>query len=170
MSGVEITIAMVKELRDRTGAGVMATKKALEEADGDMDKAAEALAEQGLAAAAGRADRETAEGIVASYIHTGGRVGALIEINCETDFVARTPEFEALAHDIAMQVAAMSPEYVSKDDVPEDAEDVPEEGILLEQAYIRDPSKTVQDVVAEVVAKVRENVRISRFKRFALGE
>jgi len=161
---------MVKELRDRTGAGVMATKKALEEADGDMDKAAEALAEQGLAAAAGRADRETAEGIVASYIHTGGRVGALIEINCETDFVARTPEFEALAHDIAMQVAAMSPEYVSKDDVPEDAEDVPEEGILLEQAYIRDPSKTVQDVVAEVVAKVRENVRISRFKRFALGE
>jgi len=170
VSGVEITIAMVKELRDRTGAGVMATKKALEEADGDMDKAAEALAEQGLAAAAGRADRETAEGIVASYIHTGGRVGALIEINCETDFVARTPEFEALAHDIAMQVAAMSPEYVSKDDVPEDAEDVPEEGILLEQAYIRDPSKTVQDVVAEVVAKVRENVRISRFKRFALGE
>ena len=170
MSGVEITIAMVKELRDRTGAGVMATKKALEEADGDMDKAAEALAEQGLAAAAGRADRETAEGIVASYIHTGGRIGALIEINCETDFVARTPEFEELAHDIAMQVAAMSPEYVSKDDVPEDAEDVPEEGILLEQAYIRDPSKTVQDVVAEVVAKVRENVRISRFKRFALGE
>jgi len=167
---VEITVQMVKELRNKTGAGVMAAKRALEEADGDFDKAAATLAEQGLAAAAKRADRETAEGVVGSYIHTGNRVGALVEIDCETDFVARTAEFIDLAHDIAMQVAAMSPRYVGKDDVPEDEDDVPEEGILLEQAYIKDPAKTVQDLVAEVAARVRENIRVKRFSRFALGE
>ena len=161
---------MVKELRDRTGAGVMAAKKALEEAEGDAEKAGAALAERGLAAAAGRADRETAEGVVASYVHTGNRVGALVQINCETDFVARTAEFTELAHDIAMQVAAMSPMYVGKDDVPEDEDDVPEEGILLEQAFIKDPARTVQDLVAEVAARVRENIRVKRFSRFALGE
>ena len=167
---MEITVQMVKDLRDKTGAGVMSAKKALEEADGDFDKAAEALAEQGLVAAAERADRETAEGVVGSYVHTGNRVGVLVEINCETDFVARTAEFTELAHDIAMQVAAMSPQYVGKEDVPEDEDDVPEEGILLEQAFIKDPAKTVQDLVAEVAARVLENIRVKRFSRFALGE
>ena len=167
---MEITIEMVKELREKTGAGVMATKKALEESGGDMEGAVKLLADLGLAAAAKRADRETAEGVVGSYVHTGSRIGALVEINCETDFVARTPEFTELAHDIAMQVAAMAPEYVGNDDVPDDAGEVPAERILLEQAFIKDPAKTVQDLVAEVAARVRENVRVKRFSRFALGE
>jgi len=161
---------MVKELREKTGAGVMATKKALEESDGDMEAATKLLDELGLAAAAKRAERETTEGIVGSYVHTGNRIGALVEINCETDFVARTPGFTELAHDIAMQVAAMAPEYVGNDDVPEDAEEVPAERILLEQAFIKDPVKTVQELVGEVAARVRENIRIRRFSRFELGE
>jgi len=162
---------MVKELREKTGAGVMATKKALEECDGNMEKAGMLLAEAGLAAAAKRADRVTAEGIVASYVHTGDRIGALVEVNCETDFVARTPDFVELAHDIAMQVAAMAAQYIASEDVPEDAEEeVPTEQILLEQAFIKDPEKTVGDLVSEVAARVRENVRVKRIVRFALGE
>jgi len=161
---------MVKDLREKTGAGVMATKKALEQCDGDMQKAMGILTELGLAAVAKRADRETTEGVVGSYVHTGSRIGALVEMNCETDFVARTPEFVELAHDIAMQVASMTPRYVANDDVPEDADEVPAEKILLEQAFIKDPSKTVRDLVAEVAARVRENIRIRRFSRFELGE
>ena len=161
---------MVKELREKTGAGVMATKKALEESDGNMEEAEKALTELGIAAVAKRADRETSEGVVGTYVHTGNRIGALVEINCETDFVARTPEFTLLAHDLAMQVAAMAPEYVGNDDVPDDADEVPVEDILLEQAFIKDPSKTVKDLVAEVAARVRENVRVRRFSRFELGE
>ncbi len=167
---MEITIQMVKDLREKTGAGVMATKKALEQCDGDMQKATEVLTELGLAAVAKRADRETTEGVVGSYVHTGSRIGALVEMNCETDFEARTPEFVELAHDIAMQVASMSPQYVANDDVPEDTDEVPAEKILLEQAFIKDPSKTVRDLVAEVAARVRENVRVRRFSRFELGE
>lgn len=148
----------------------MATKKALEECDGDMEAAAKILTESGLAAVAKRADRETAEGIVASYVHTGDRIGAIVEVNCETDFVARTPEFSQLAHDVAMQVAAMSPEYVQTEDIPEGAEEVPAEQILMEQPFIKDPAKTVRDLMSEVAAKVRENIRIRRFCRFALGE
>ncbi|NQU96171.1 MAG: elongation factor Ts [Chloroflexi bacterium] len=161
---------MVKDLREKTGAGVMATKKALEECDGDMQEAAKALTEMGLAAVAKRVDRETTEGVVGSYVHTGNRIGALVEMNCETDFVARTPEFAELAHDIAMQVASMAPQYVVNDDVPEEADEVPAEKILLEQAFIKDPSKTVRDLVAEVAARVRENIRVRRFSRFELGE
>jgi len=160
---------MVKALRDRTGAGIMATRNALEECGGDMEKAAKVLAEQGLAAVAKRAGRGTAEGVVGSYVHTGNRIGALVEVNCETDFVARTPEFAELAHDLAMQVAAMAPEHVSNDDVPEGAE-VSAEKVLLEQAFIKDPSKTVRDLVAEVAARVRENIQVRRFSRIALGE
>ena len=167
---MEITIQMVKDLREKTGAGVMATKKALDECDGDMQAAERALTELGLAAVAKRADRKTTEGVVGSYVHTGNRIGALVEMNCETDFVARTPEFAELAHDIAMQVASMAPQYVGNDDVPEDADEVPAEKILLEQAFIKDPSKTVRDLVTEVAARVRENVRVRRFSRFELGD
>ncbi|MBI4306021.1 MAG: elongation factor Ts [Chloroflexi bacterium] len=161
---------MVKELRTRTGAGVMDSKKALEEASGDMSKAEEILARKGLASAAKRAGRETSQGVVESYIHSGSRVGSIVELNCETDFVARTADFKALARNLAMQIAAMSPTFVERETVPADAGEVLDEKILLEQAYIRDPGKTVRDVITEVVAKTGENIRVRRFARFALGE
>ncbi|MBI4218608.1 MAG: elongation factor Ts [Chloroflexi bacterium] len=167
---MQITVDMVKQLRTRTGAGIMDAKKALEEAEGDMSKAEEILAKKGLASAAKRAGRETSQGVVESYIHSGSRVGSIVELNCETDFVARTPDFKALARNLAMQIAAMSPVYVDKETVPADAGEVSDEKILLEQAYIRDPGKTVRDVITEVVAKTGENIRVRRFARFALGE
>ena len=165
-----ISTAQIKELRDQTGAGIMDAKRALEDADGDMNAAAKSLAEQGLAAAAKRAGREVAEGVIEAYIHTGSRVGSLVELNCETDFVARTPEFKALARDLAMQVAAMSPRYVDRESIPEDAGEVSEDEILLDQMYIRDGSVKVSELVSELVAKVGENVKIGRIERFALGE
>ncbi len=165
-----ISTAQIKELRDQTGAGIMDAKRALEDADGDMKAAAKTLAEKGLASAAKRAGREVAEGVIEAYIHTGSRVGSLVELNCETDFVARTPEFKALARDLAMQVAAMSPRYVDRASIPEDAGEVSEDEILLDQMYIRDGSVKVSDLVSELVAKVGENVKIGRIERFALGE
>ena len=166
----KISTAQIKELRDMTGAGIMDSKRALEDADGDMKAAAAALMEKGLASAAKRAGREVAEGVIEAYIHTGSRVGSLVELNCETDFVARTPEFKSLARDLAMQVAAMSPKYVDRDAVPEDAGEVSEDDILLEQMYIRDGSVKVSDLVNELIAKVGENVKVGRIERFALGE
>ena len=166
----KIGTAQIKELRDKTGAGIMDSKRALEEADGDMEKAAAALMEKGLASAAKRAGRDAAEGVIEAYIHTGSRVGSLVELNCETDFVARTPEFKALARDLAMQVAAMNPKYVARDDVPEDAGTVSEDEILLDQMYIRDGSVKVSDLVKEMISKVGENVKVGRIERFALGE
>ncbi len=165
-----IGTAQIKELRDKTGAGIMDSKRALEEADGDMEKAAAALMEKGLASAAKRAGREAAEGIIEAYIHTGSRVGSLVELNCETDFVARTDEFKTLARDLAMQVAAMNPRYIDREEVPEDAGDVSEDEILLDQMYIRDGSIRVSDLVTEMIAKVGENVKVGRIERFALGE
>lgn len=167
---LQITADMVKELRDRTGAGVMDAKRALEEAGGDQKQAEEGLRKKGLAAAAKRAGRETYEGVVHAYIHQGSRIGALVELNCETDFVARTPEFQDLARDIAMQVAAMSPRFVNRQEAEDSGDQVGDEEILLEQAYIRDPSVTVNDVVTQVVAKTGENCKVRRFTRFALGE
>ena len=165
------TVDMIKDLREKTGAGVMDCKRALEGANGDLAKAEEILKEQGLASAAKKADRETGEGLVESYIHAGGRLGALVEVNCETDFVARTGEMKTLAHDLAMQVAAMpSTAYVNKDDIADDDDRPPEEVSLLEQPFIKDPSKTVRDMVQETIAKVGENIRVRRFSRFALGE
>lgn len=160
---------MVKDLRDRTGAGVMDAKRALEESGGDQKKAEELLQEKGLADAAKRAGRETLEGVIQSYIHSGNRIGALVELNCETDFVGRTPEFQDLARNLAMQVAAMSPKFTDREDGDE-SKDAPPEEILLEQAYIRDPRMTVKEVIAQVVAKTGENIRVRRFARFALGE
>ena len=165
-----ISTAQIKELRDQTGAGIMDAKRALEDADGDMKAASQALMEQGLASAAKRAGRDAAEGVIESYIHTGSRVGSLVELNCETDFVARTPEFKALARDLAMQVAAMNPRYVDRNSVPDDVEGVSEDDILLDQMYIRDGSVKVSDLVTELIAKVGENIKIGRIERFALGE
>jgi len=191
---------MVKELRERTAAGMMDCKKALTETDGDMDKAIEFLREKGLAAAAKKAGRIAAEGVVTSYIHGAGKVGVLLEINCETDFVAKTEGFQKFARDIAMQIAAAKPEFVSKEEVP--AEDIEKEKqilkaqalnegkpekivdkmvegriqkyykeiCLLEQAYIKDPDVTVEHVVKEQISKIGENLSVRRFARFELGE
>ncbi len=165
-----VTAAMVKELRDRVGAGVMDAKKALEAADGDQEKAEEILKQKGLADAAKRADRETSEGLVQAYIHPGGRIGTLVEVNCETDFVARTDEFQDLTRYIAMQIAAMSPKYIDRESVPEDETDVADEEILLTQAFIKDPSVTVWEMIQQTNSKTGENIKIRRFERFALGE
>ena len=167
---MELSVATIKELRERTGAGIMDCKRALEETSGDMVKAEELLTRQGIASAVKKATRSTEEGIVESYIHSGGRIGVLIEVNCETDFVARTDDFKDLAHDIAMQVAAMSPSYVSSDDVPDGEDADSAETVLMFQPFIKDPSKSVQDLVSEGIGKLGENIRVRRFTRFSLGE
>ena len=162
---------MVKELRDRSGAGVMDAKRALDEAGGDMERAAALLRERGLAAAAKRAERETSQGVVDTYIHAGGRIGALVEVNCETDFVANTDEFRALVHEVAMQVAAMNPAVVAPADRvgrPE-LEGADEEVALLSQPWVKDGSKTVGELVQDAVARTGENIRVRRFARFELG-
>ncbi|MGI5915136.1 MAG: translation elongation factor Ts [Anaerolineae bacterium] len=194
-----VTTEMIKELRQMTGAGVLDCKKALEEAGGDMEKAAMALREKGLAAAAKKADRSAADGRVYSYIHHSNKLGSLIEVNCETDFVARTPQFEELCHDLAMQVAATNPQWVSRDDVPAEVlesetatyreqaadENKPEnvvariiegklakfyeENCLLEQAFIKDDSRTIQQVLTEAIASLGENIVVKRFARFQIG-
>ncbi len=161
---------LIKALRQRTSAGVMDSKRALEEAGGDLDRAEEILREQGIASAAKKAGRETSEGVVETYVHSGGRIGAMVELNCETDFVARTPEFRELAHDVALQVAAMSPLYVDAEDVPEGDAAEPEESCLLRQPFIKDTTRTVGDLVTETVGRLGENIRIRRFSRFSLGE
>ena len=165
-----ITVDAIKALRQITGAGVMDSKRALEETSGDIKKAEELLRQQGIASAAKKADRATNQGLIESYIHSGGRIGAIVEVNCETDFVARTEEFKDLAHNLAMQVAAMSPSYVDESAVPEDETADASQDCLLQQAFIRDPAKTVQDLVNETVGKLGENVRVRRFTRFSLGE
>ena len=160
----EITVGDIKKLRGLTGSGILDCRNALEEADGDSTKAQAILREKGLASVAKKATRTAAEGVVESYIHNGSRVGVLLELNCETDFVARTDEFRTLAHDIAMHVAAMDPETVSS----EDGQD--SETSLLGQPFVKDPSKTIQDLVNDNIAKLGENVQIRRFTRFALSE
>ena len=149
----------------------MDCKRALQDADGDMTKAAEVLQKQGLAKAEKRAQREAKNGLIDVYIH-GGRIGALVEINCESDFVARTDDFKALAHNIAMQVAASEPQYVCVDDIPENlrAEANPAEACLLSQPFIRDPQRSIQDIITEVIAKTGENIKVRRFARFELGK
>jgi elongation factor Ts len=194
-----ITADAVKELRERTGAGMMDCKNALVEADGDIEKAVGLLRERGLAAAAKKAGREAREGVVSSYIHAGGKLGALIEVNCETDFVARTDEFQKLVRDLAMQVVALAPLYVDIERIPEDAlaakkaeladsdavkgkpaeiqERIVEgqlkkwyqEVCLYEQPF-RDEDRAVKDLVTEAISKIGENIRVRRFTRYALGE
>ncbi|MCY3882350.1 MAG: elongation factor Ts [Dehalococcoidia bacterium] len=160
---------MVKELRDASGSGVMDAKRALEEANGDMKEAAAILRERGLAAAAKRAERETGQGVVDTYIHAGGRIGALVEVNCETDFVANTDEFRTLVHEIAMQVAAMNPAVVSAEDRDAGLEGADDEVALLSQPWVKDGSKTISELVQDSIAKTGENIRVRRFARFELG-
>jgi elongation factor Ts len=167
---VQIGTDLIRELRERTGAGIMDCKRALEEHGGDVDKAEETLREKGIAKVGSKAGRATSEGLVEAYIHAGGRIAAMVEINCETDFVARTPEFQELAHNVAMQVAAMAPRYLNKDELPPDSEASPQEACLLEQPFIKDPSRSVNDLVVDVAARVGENVQVRRFERFSLGE
>lgn len=196
----EITAALVKELRERTGAGMMDCKKALTEVNGDIEKAIDLLREKGLAAAAKKEGRVAAEGIVYSYIHGGGRIGVLLEVNCETDFVANTEDFKSFVHDIALHIAAAKPEYLKKEDVPEDVlrhekdilkaqalnEGKPEKIIekmvegriskfykevcLMEQEFVKDPDKTISDLVMEKTAKIGERIVVRRFTRYELGE
>jgi len=194
-----ITAEAVKDLRERTGAGMMDCKRALQEADGDVEKAVLALREAGLAAAAKKAGREAREGLVSSYIHTGGRVGVLLEVNCETDFVARNEQFQKLVRDIAMQIAGLAPLYVSREHVPPEAIEAKraaleldealakkpetvraqivdgqirkwlEEICLLEQPF-RDGEQTVEQLITNAIATIGENIRVRRFVRYALGE
>ena len=161
----DITAKLIKELRDNTGAGIMDAKKALEESNGDIDKASKILAEKGLASAEKRIGRATENGVIESYIHTGGRIGSLVELSCETDFVARTEEFIKCAKEIAMQVAAMNPISINK----EDNNEYEDEQILELQAYIRDSSRTVGEVVKELSARVGENIVIKKMHRFEIG-
>ena len=165
-----ISAADVKALRDRTSAGVMECRRALERADGDIDRAVVVLRESGLSIAEKRADRQTGQGLVESYIHAGGRLGALVEVNCETDFVARTDAFKTLVRDLAMQIVATNPLSVSEEDLPSGAEGEPSELCLLRQPFIKDESRAVDDLVKEVIAQTGENIRVRRFARFELGQ
>jgi len=197
---MNITTDMIKELRELTGAGVLNCKKALEAAEGDIEKASKSLKKKGLAKAAKKADREAKEGLVGSYVHAGSHVAALVELNCETDFVARTDYFQALAHDLAMQVVAARPQYLSIESVPAEVleekkktyrEQSENEGkpahiidriiegklrkfhedfCLLEQPFIKDGDKTVAELIQESIAKLGENIILRRFVRFEVGD
>ncbi len=197
---MEITAKAVKELRDKTGAGMMDCKNALKEANGDMDKAVEILRKKGIAKAEKKASREASDGLVEAYIHPGGKLGVLVEINCETDFVANTTDFKTFVHDIAMHIAATNPIAIDRESVPKEVIEKEEriyreqalesgkpehivdrivtgkmekffaEHVLLEQPFIKDPDKTVKDYLTEVIAKLGENINIRRFTRYRIGE
>ena len=172
---------LVKQLRERTGAGIMECKRALEETNGDVEKAVAILRQQGLAKAEKKSGREARQGMIDTYIHAGGRIAAMVELNCETDFVARTEDFRNLAHELAMQVAAMRPQYVSADDVPSetlaagareygDEKRYLQEVALLSQASIKDSRRTMDDLVREAIGKLGENIVVRRIARFEVGE
>ncbi|MEZ0343435.1 MAG: translation elongation factor Ts [Caldimicrobium sp.] len=196
----KISLDLIKQLRERTAAGFSDCKKALEEADGDIEKAIDILRKKGLAIAAKRAGKEAKEGIIEAYIHANKKIGVLVEVNCETDFVARTPEFQEFAHNVAMQIAATNPICVSREEMPQDIlerekklyeEQLREQGkpenvipkilegklekfyketVLLEQPYIKNPEITIQDLLNELIAKTGEKIVIRRFARFQIGE
>jgi len=167
---LQVTTDSIRVLRQRTSAGIMDCKRALEEANGDLEKAEEALRAKGMVKAAAKSDRATTEGVIEAYIHAGNRIGAIVEVNCETDFVARTSEFRDMVHDLAMQVAAMAPEFVDEGEMPKGDIRRPEEVCLLQQPFIKDPSRSVSDLVLNVRTQVGENVRVRRIARFSLGE
>ncbi len=196
----KIPAELVKQLRQATGAGILDCRKALEEADGDLERAAEILREWGIAKAAKKMSREAREGIIGTYVHMGGKMAGMVELNCETDFVARTPEFQQLAHDLAMQVVAARPQYLSREDVPPEVLEREkeilrtqladsgkpehiieriiegklnkwfEEVCLLEQPFIKDEEKTIEELIKEHIARLGENIVIRRFARFEVGE
>ena len=167
---MEVTVELVRALREQTGAGVMECKKALVDSGGDLEKATDSLRQKGIAQVAKRSDRATTEGVIEAYVHTGGRVAAMVELGCETDFVARTPEFRGLAHDLAMQVAAMAPAYVDEQEMEEGDTRPVAQVSLLKQPFIKGNGSSVEDTIRELAAKVGENVRVLRFTRLALGE
>ncbi len=165
-----ISAALVKALRDKTGAGILDCKQALLNSDEDVEKALELLRQRGLAIAEKKASRVVSQGIIEAYIHHGEQIGAMVEVNCETDFVAHTAEFRELAHDLALQIAAMSPKFISSDEESStEGEEDPQQTCLLLQPFIKDPNKTVEEVIAETIAKVGENIKVRRFTRFELG-
>jgi len=166
---VKVPVEKVRELREQSGAGVMDCRRALMKTEGDAAKALELLKAEGLLLAEKKAERAVSQGTIESYIHCGGHVGAMVEVNCETDFVARTEEFKELAHSLAMQIAAMEPQCVAQDDLPKDADADPKEACLLLQPYIKDSTKSIKDVIIETIAKVGENIKVARFARFELG-
>jgi len=166
---MKISVEAVKELRNRTNAGVLECNKALLEASGDMEKAIAFLQQRGAAIAEKKKDVATTEGVIEAYIHYTKRIGALVELNCETDFVAHTAEFKELAHDLAMQIAATSPQFLTSEEMPPKAETDPQAACLLSQPFIKEPDKTVQEIIAETIAKVGENIKVRRFARFELG-
>ena len=191
---------LVKELREKTGAGILDCQKALTENGNDVEKAVDYLRQKGLAAAAKKSGRETNQGLIHSYIHMGGKIGVLIEVNCETDFVARNDEFKSFVNDLALQIAAAKPQYVKRDDIPQDLLDKEraiyegqakemgkppaawpkivegklekfcQESCLMEQSFIKDPTVTIKDLLAQKIAKIGENMNIRRFTRYQLGE
>jgi elongation factor Ts len=169
---VDISADRVKQLRERSGAGVMDCKRALVESGGDLERALEILREHGLAQVAKRAGREASQGVVEAYVHGGGRIGVLVEVNCETDFVARTPDFRELAHDLALQIAATNPPAVDADEsvAPFATADVPLDQVpLLLQPSIKNSSRTIAEIVRDTAAKTGENIVVRRFTRFELG-
>ena len=167
---MDISVTQIKELREQSGAGVMACRSLLVETNGDIEQALQILKEKGILKAQKKAERSVNQGLIETYIHTGGRIGALVEVNCETDFVARTDEFKELAHDLAMQVAAMPPQFITQDEASEESDIDLQTACLLLQPYIKDPTKTIQDLILETIAKVGENIKVSRFARFELGK
>jgi len=167
---LKITTDRIKELREECGAGIMECRNALLEAEGDKEKALQILKQRSLVKAEKKRKRSTSQGLIEAYIHSGGRIGAMVEVNCETDFVARTDEFKELAHHLAMQVTAMTPQFISPEEVPEEADIEAEEACLLLQPYIKNPSMTVQNFIDETIAKVGENIKVGKFTRFELGE
>jgi len=162
-------IEAVKELRNRTNVGIADCNKALLEVGGDMEKAIEFLKQRGAAIAEKKKGEAVTEGVIEAYIHHTKRIGALVELNCETDFVARTAEFKELAHDLAMQIAATSPQFLTSEELQPEAETDPQAACLLSQLSIKEPTKTVQEIIAETIAKVGENIKVGRFARFELG-
>ena len=167
---MQISVTLIKELREKTSAGVIDCKNALLEAEGDIDKASEILRARGLARAEGKAARVASQGLVEAYIHPGGRLGAMVEVNCESDFVAHTDEFKALARNLALQVAATAPQFVSAEEIPEGMNLNTKDVCLLDQPFIKDVSKTMREIIAETVCKVGEKVSVRRFSRFELGK
>jgi len=166
---MKISIEAVKELRNRTNVGIADCNKALLETGGDMEKAIEFLKQRGAAIAEKKKDAAVTEGVIEAYVHHTRHIGTLVELNCETDFVARTDEFRKLARDLAMQIAAASPQFISSEDMPPEAEAEPQIVCLLSQPFIKDPTKTVQEIIAETIAKLGENVKVGKFARFELG-
>ena len=167
---MEVSTVIVKKLRNLSGAGIMECRNVLLEAEGDIDKALQVLKGRDLLKAEKKAGRATTQGLVEAYVHTGGRIGAMVEVNCETDFVARTDEFKELAHHLAMQIAATTPQFISKKEVPAGVDIESETACLLLQPYIKSPDRTVQDVITETIVKVGENIKVKRFARFELGD